>query len=125
MPRRQDDVEQPVGREEGGARREHVPDAPRGPDARGIEVAHEVEPLFQDLLRVRADLAPAEARGVGRGEDGADRGAGDDLGAQAQLVEGFEDGDVRKPARAAAAERQRDRGRSRAAAARAAAMGTG
>ena len=89
---------------------------PGGAHARGVKIAHEIEALLQHLDGVRADLLAAEPRGVGGGEDGADRRAGDDLGAQAELVEGFQHRNVRQPARAAAAERQGDARACRAAA---------
>ena len=87
---------------------------PGGAHARGVKIAHQIEALLQHLDGVRADLLAAEPRGVGGGEDGADGRAGDDLGAQAELVEGFQHRNVGEPARAAAAERQRDAGRVRA-----------
>ena len=111
---RQDDVEQTLCRDEGRARRQRPEEAAGHAHARRVKVAHQIEPLLQHLVGVRADLLAAEAGGVGGGEHGADRGAGDDLGAQAQLVEGFQHRNVREPARAAAAERQADAGRSRA-----------
>ena len=89
---------------------------PGGAHARGVKIADEIETLLQHLDGMRADLLAAQPRGVGGGEDGADRRAGDDLGAQAELVEGLQHGNVRQPARAAAAERQGDAGRAGAAA---------
>ena len=109
---RQDDVEQPLRRDEGRARRQRPEQAARHAHARGVKIAHQIEPLFQHLVGVRADLLAAEAGGVGGGEHGADGRAGDDLGPQAELVEGFQHRNVGEPARAAAAERQADAGRS-------------
>ena len=73
------------------------------------QVAGQAEPLAQHFLGVRPDETRRQPRGVGRAEHGADRGAGDDLGLEAQLVEHLQHQDMREPARAAPAQRQRDR----------------
>ena len=80
-----------------------------GSDARREQLADDVEALAQRLLGMRPDQLGRQPRGVGGAEDGADRGAGDDLGLQAQLVEHLQHQNMREPARAAAAQRQRDR----------------
>src|SRR5215210_7265010 len=52
-------------------------------------------------LHMAPDLARAHARGVGRANDGAYWRSGDHGGLDPEIIERFEHGDVREPARAA------------------------
>ena len=81
-----------------------------GSDRAEISWRSDVEALAQRLLGVGADELGRQPGGIGGTEDGADRGAGDDLGLEAQLVEHLQHQDVGEPARPAAPQRQRDRG---------------
>ena len=72
------------------------------------ELADEEEAVFQGLDQVGADFGAAHAGGVGGADEGADRGAGDIGGLEAEFIEDFEDGDMADAAGAAAAEREAD-----------------
>ena len=109
--RGQHHVEQRLGRQQGGVHRQDVEDLEDRLGARRDQQAGEAEALAaQDLLGVRANELGRQPGRVGGTEDRPDRGAGDDVGLEAQLIEHLQHQDVRQPARAAAAQRQRDRG---------------
>ena len=53
--------------------------------------SNHIDSFIQQLLGEFADLGSRQARGIHAADDGADRGAGDHRGADAELVERFED----------------------------------
>ena len=97
--RGQHELEQRLGIEQGGADGQDVEDLEHRLRPGRQEVAGDAEALAQRLLGVRPDELGRESRCIGGAEDGADRGAGDDLGPDAQLVEHLQHQDVGEPAR--------------------------
>ena len=109
--RGQHHVEQRLGRQQGGMHRQDVEDLEDRLGARRDQQAGEAEALAgQDLFGMRANELGRQPGRVGGTEDRPDRGAGDDVGLEAQLIEHLQHQNVRQPARAAPTQRQRDRG---------------
>ena len=93
---------------EGGAAEAHVQQAGKRPRAARDQAAEDFAAIVRERQHEAANIPRRHPGGIGRTEQRADRAAGDDGRLSAQLVEGFEDGDMRDPARAASAQGKRE-----------------
>ena len=102
-----------------GAAKAEVEQVGEGAGARRDEAAKDLGAVMRQHDDEAADLLAGHPRRIGGADQRADRGAGDGGGPRTHLVERFEHGDMREPARAAAAERKGKASAHRAPASRA------